>query len=197
MMVAMVISLEAELQSRGQHVHVFTAAGEVQLVSVPVAADLDRRRDREGHTRAVGPAPARLASASLVLDRRFERRPHVGAPVQAAHLAEGAEALAERHARDQRPRYRPGVDLAAGCADAPEVGVAHLEAQPLVHAPARIHLEAGVLGVAFELRDGAIAVRAELALAGAGADVAPEIAAPRRGVGRLRERGARGEKAQG
>src|SRR5688572_13747524 len=182
---------EAELQPRGQHVHVLAATREVELVAVPVGADLDRRGERERSARPIGPAPARLASAPVTLDGGFECRPHVGAAVEPAHLAEDAEALAERNARHEREGNGPGVDLAARGADAAEVGVADLESQPLAHAPAGVDLEAGVLGVALELRDGAIAVRAELALAGAGADVAPEIAAPWRCV--LRHARAGGE----
>src|SRR5688572_1766275 len=93
---------EPELDAGGQHVDVLASAREVELVAVPVGADLDGRRNGESHPRSVRPAPTRLAPTSVSLDGGVEGRPHIGAAVEPAQLAEGAEALAERNARDQR-----------------------------------------------------------------------------------------------
>src|SRR3954469_24493969 len=91
MMVAMRVSWlfasasEAQLHARRQHVDVPAPTDEVELVAVPVGAQLHALRDGEGRARAIGPAPAALVPA---IEQRIGIGAHVCAPVKAAHLAE-------------------------------------------------------------------------------------------------------------
>src|SRR5665213_1662646 len=132
---------EAELHPGRREVHVAAAAGEVEVVAVPVRADRDVPGHVEGGADAVGGAPAALVAG--VEERRRIRR-DVGPAIDAASLREDGEAIADRNSGGEAQVGRPCPGVAARRLDLAELGVARLAAEDAVDVAARIHLPAGV-----------------------------------------------------